>query len=79
MRMRIRNLYNLMNYQTFPLADFHLLFNILLIVLFSLVHCGSPWLVNSRSLRKLIVSLIIEALSSCEVIAAGNGSNLANS
>lgn len=42
-------------------------------------HGGSPWPENSRSLRYEMVSLIMEALSNWEVIAAGNGSIFASS
>jgi len=42
-------------------------------------HGGSPWLEKSRSLRYEIVNLIMEALSSWEVMAAGSGSIFASS
>jgi len=45
----------------------------------SLTHGGSPWEEKSLSLRKEIVSRMMDALSSCEVMAAGSGNNLASS
>lgn len=45
----------------------------------SLVHGGSPWPEKSLSFRYDIVSRMMEALSNCDVIAAGRGSILASS
>jgi hypothetical protein len=42
-------------------------------------HCGNPCSEKSLSFRYEMVSLMIDALSSWDVIAAGRGSILANS
>ena len=39
----------------------------------SLIHGGSPLLENSLRRRNEMVSRMIEALSSCEVMAGGSG------
>ena len=45
----------------------------------SLLQIGSPWAAKSLSRRYAMVNLMIEALSSWEVIAPGRGSILASS
>ncbi len=45
----------------------------------SLVHGGSPCPEKSLNFRYEMVNLIMEALSNCEVMAAGKGNILANS
>ena len=45
----------------------------------SLIQGGSPLLENSLRRRNEMVSRMMEALSSCEVIAGGSGNILANS
>lgn len=45
----------------------------------SRLHGGSPWPEKSLNFRYEIVSLIMLALSNCEVIAAGKGSIFASS
>lgn len=46
---------------------------------FSLAHGGSPLLENSLSRRNEMVSRMMDALSSCDVMAGGSGSILASS
>lgn len=46
---------------------------------FSLIHGGSPLLEKSLSRRNEMVNLMMDALSSCDVMAGGSGNILASS